>query len=145
MSAADSASANGRWSDSAVLVSSFWALRRLCQLFPTRPVPGLWQRTVCLSVSFHLLHRLKEKKMLLLKRRHLPILTEPLTSRASCFGDAAWPWVYKQPSGRWAPLAGEACLMRIIPALATTASCPAKPSSQTPAPWPFCLFCFAPT
>ena len=41
--------------------------------------------------------------------------------------------------------AGGACLARIIPVLATMVSHPAKPSTQTPAPWPLCLFCFART
>lgn len=41
--------------------------------------------------------------------------------------------------------AGGARLARIIPVLATMASHPAKPSTQTPAPWPLCLFCFART
>lgn len=64
MTAVDSTSANGRWSDSAIVVCSIRAWWRFCLVFSAPPVPGLWQDAACLSVSFLSLPRLKVRNVL---------------------------------------------------------------------------------
>lgn len=123
--------AGGRTALSSSAAPGLW---RFCHLFPTWPVPG----PSCWSIA----------------ESSVPLCLSPLTAQTQGEEGAAFrnggisqsPWSPYLPEplvleiqpghvfinnlvAGGAPLAGEASLTRIIPVLATTASCPAKPST----------------
>lgn len=110
MAAVDSTSTNGRWSDSISLsaasglcggsASSLPLGLSLARVWPQLLVCG---REQCASLPHSYSTGSKRGRCCLLIWRHLSVPAEPLTSRASCFGDPIQPYVYKQPHGRWSP------------------------------------------
>ena len=103
MTADDSISANGKWSDRAVVVCSFWALPALSH--PARPWPQLclWQGANVSPSRFSYSTGSKRGRCCLPIWQYLSVSMELLSFRASCFGDPSQPCVYKQPRGRGSP------------------------------------------
>lgn len=107
MTAVASTPANGRWSDcislsaaSGLCGGSASSLLCLARAWPQLLV-CTWEQCASLPHSYSAGSR--RGRCCLLIWKHLPVPAEPLTSRASCFGDPTRPYVYKQPHGRWGP------------------------------------------